>query len=716
MTKHPQGARSADFVDVPQSIASSSTSVADSIRQFRIENGRTYHSYKDGKYYVPNDAREIDRLDVQHNMFILSFDGRLGTAPPNAEAFKVGRVLDVGTGSGIWAMEFGEEHPDAEVLGFDLSATLPEFTPPNVRFEVDDLEEDWNYSRPFDYIHSRMMTSSVGDWNVYVKKCFDNLNPGGYLELNEIDLYPCCDDGSLKEDSPMYKCVRLWGEAAEIFGRPFINIKGLKDVLLDVGFEDVHIQRFKWPNNPWPKDKKHKELGYWNYDNFATGIEGFLMAPLTRALNWTPEEVTVFSMEVRREFKDPRVHSYSSISSWSIYGRKPEEAKTPDEDENASVRGDVSAHLSLNTSKREDLLTTLLKSIASSSTSVSDSVYRFRVENGRTYHNYKDGRRVTDSVCAPALSAVDLGILVSKSDISADVQHNMFLLTFDNKLGTAPPNWKDSKIRVGQVLDVGTGTGIWAEEFGEEHPESEVLGVDLSAIQPEYTHPNVRFEIDDIEDPWIYSKPFDYIHSRMMQSSIADWQEYVKKCYNNLSPGGYLEMNEMGINPRSDDGTLLTDSALMKFSMLWAEASAKFGRPWQDPTTLKHLMAKAGFIDIHEQSFKWPSNPWASDKKHKELGYWNLDNAIAGLEGFMLAPLTRVLNWSPEEVTVLAMEVRREMKDPSIHSYSTIVTDSVYQFRLENGRTYHKYKDGKYSYPNDAGENDRLGTFSKLLI
>lgn len=53
-----------------------------------------------------------------------------------------------------------------------------------------------------------------------------------------------------------------------------------------------------------------------------------------------------------------------------------------------------------------------------------------------------------------------------------DLQHNLFLLTWDNKLGLAPPNAPDSKVM--RVLDVGTGTGIWAVDFGEEHPEAEV--------------------------------------------------------------------------------------------------------------------------------------------------------------------------------------------------------------------------------------------------
>ncbi|KAF6834190.1 hypothetical protein CMUS01_06263 [Colletotrichum musicola] len=311
-----------------ESLASSTTSVASWVRDFRIENGRTYHKFKDGKYYMPNDERENERLDVQHNMWLLTFDNRLGTAPPNDADAKVGRVLDVGTGTGIWAMEFGEEHPEAEVLGVDLSSIQPEFTYPNVRFQVDDIDESWTYSQPFDYIHSRMMTSSVADWKEYIKKCFDNLNPNGYLELNEIDLWPKSDDGTLKEDSALLKFIRLWSEAAIAFGRPFQDIRLLKDVMVETGFEDVYAQMFKWPVNAWPRDRKHKELGLWNHDNFSAGLESFMLAPLTRVHGWTKEEVTVFGCEVRSEMRNRSIHSYATV--WSIHGRKPAKAEESD--------------------------------------------------------------------------------------------------------------------------------------------------------------------------------------------------------------------------------------------------------------------------------------------------------------------------------------------------------------------------------------------------
>lgn len=53
--------------------------------------------------------------DLQHHLFLLCLGGKLGLSPPNEETSKVKRVLDVGTGTGIWAIEFGDLHPEAEV-------------------------------------------------------------------------------------------------------------------------------------------------------------------------------------------------------------------------------------------------------------------------------------------------------------------------------------------------------------------------------------------------------------------------------------------------------------------------------------------------------------------------------------------------------------------------------------------------------------------------
>lgn len=53
-----------------------------------------------------------------------------------------------------------------------FSSNLQYSNPPNVRFEVDDLEEPWTYGM-FDYIHSRMMNGCIANWDAYARKCFE---------------------------------------------------------------------------------------------------------------------------------------------------------------------------------------------------------------------------------------------------------------------------------------------------------------------------------------------------------------------------------------------------------------------------------------------------------------------------------------------------------------------------------------------------------------
>ncbi|KAF4866576.1 Secondary metabolism regulator LAE1 [Colletotrichum siamense] len=291
------------------SVTSSSVSLSDCIYNYRQENGRTYHAYKDGKYNLPNDDMENDRL---------------GNAPPNDNGAQVGRVLDVGTGTGIWACEFGDEHPEADVIGFDLSATFTTYHPPNVRFEVDDLEEPWTYGT-FDYIHSRMMNGCIANWDAYARKCFDNLNPGGWVEINETALMPKSDDGTLTEESMILKIARLIRQASIMFGRVAGDMEDIREVLTRAGFVDVKVLKMKWPTNSWAKEDRHREIGAWSHENIVTGWDGLCLATLTRAHGWTKEEVMDATTRCREEFEDRSIHAYYPV--YSAYGRKPTEAE-----------------------------------------------------------------------------------------------------------------------------------------------------------------------------------------------------------------------------------------------------------------------------------------------------------------------------------------------------------------------------------------------------
>lgn len=118
---------------------------------------------------MPNDEIEQDRMDMQHHALKTTL-GQLYFAPIE----KPSKILDVGTGSGIWTIEVADLHPQAEVFGVDLSPIQPSWVPPNVKFEVDDVEETWTWPDDhFDLIFSRLLISgSIQNLDKYIQQSF----------------------------------------------------------------------------------------------------------------------------------------------------------------------------------------------------------------------------------------------------------------------------------------------------------------------------------------------------------------------------------------------------------------------------------------------------------------------------------------------------------------------------------------------------------------
>lgn len=82
------------------------TSVLSSVRRGVEENGRIYPSYGRHEYGMPVDEKELDRMDLQHHKFTLMLNDKLFIAPIDESRLQQAssRVLDIGTGSGIWAI------------------------------------------------------------------------------------------------------------------------------------------------------------------------------------------------------------------------------------------------------------------------------------------------------------------------------------------------------------------------------------------------------------------------------------------------------------------------------------------------------------------------------------------------------------------------------------------------------------------------------------
>lgn len=67
--------------DYESTAESESTSLASSIIAHSYENGRRYHTFRNGRYPIPNDDVEQNRDDMKHAMMLELLDGELFVAP-----------------------------------------------------------------------------------------------------------------------------------------------------------------------------------------------------------------------------------------------------------------------------------------------------------------------------------------------------------------------------------------------------------------------------------------------------------------------------------------------------------------------------------------------------------------------------------------------------------------------------------------------------------
>ncbi|KAL8829601.1 MAG: hypothetical protein Q9191_001928 [Dirinaria sp. TL-2023a] len=272
---------------------------------YRYEHGRRYHAFDEGAYYMPNDESELSRLDSQHQIWRLTLDNALFHAPI-AENPQL--VLDVGTGSGVWAIDFATQYPNCHVLGIDLSPTnLGVESLQNCTFQIHNVESDWHFGKDssFDLIHSRMLVQGLHDWHKYFRRCYDYLKPGGWVEAHEVQYPMSSANPSVSSDAPFLRWSHLIHEGlakGEVDGGA---ANSFSNYLHQVGFKNVTEERVPWAVGPWMEEEKGKMIGAMEQANLQDGLEGMTVGVFTKNLGWTSQQAKDLVAEVKRDISDP---------------------------------------------------------------------------------------------------------------------------------------------------------------------------------------------------------------------------------------------------------------------------------------------------------------------------------------------------------------------------------------------------------------------------
>ncbi|KAK1833663.1 S-adenosyl-L-methionine-dependent methyltransferase [Podospora conica] len=300
--------------------SSSTESLTESILEYRKLHGRTYHGEKHAEYWGPVDSRYQEALDINHHVLTMMIGGKLHLAPLDKG---IKKVVDIGTGTGIWAMDFADQYPSASVVGTDISPTQPSWVPPNLEFQIDDCTAPWTFApNSLDYIHMRWLVGAVQDWPALYAQAFAALKPGGWLESYEPASTFESDDGTVTADCAVWQWTKIFIEGGKKLGRSFtIYEDGVqRRAMEEVGFGGVQAREVKCPVGTWPKDPAQREVGAYMQLAFEQDAEGTVLFMAT-TLGWTREEVGVFLAQFRREIRSKKVHGY--FRQRVVWGQKP---------------------------------------------------------------------------------------------------------------------------------------------------------------------------------------------------------------------------------------------------------------------------------------------------------------------------------------------------------------------------------------------------------
>ncbi|KAH7142157.1 S-adenosyl-L-methionine-dependent methyltransferase [Dactylonectria macrodidyma] len=309
---------------------SSTASITSSILQYRTIQGRTFHSEKyNTEYFAPNDDQQSESMDITHHYLTLLLKNKLFLAPLRKD---IQEILDVATGTGIWAIDFADEFPNAEIIGTDLSPIQPTWVPPNVKFELEDATADsWSWpGDAFDFVHLRYLFGAIADWNKLFNEAYRTCKPGGWVQSCEIDPPFYSDDGTVDDENAIQTWNTLVREGGKKFGRTFCVVEeGLQVPSLQAaGFVDIQQANYKVPVGGWAKDPSLQEVGQFLRSTMENDIEGYTLLLWHQVMGWPKDEYQVFLMGMRKALKNMRIHGYMNLRY--VWARKPEGEEAPE--------------------------------------------------------------------------------------------------------------------------------------------------------------------------------------------------------------------------------------------------------------------------------------------------------------------------------------------------------------------------------------------------
>ncbi|KND87901.1 hypothetical protein TOPH_07464 [Tolypocladium ophioglossoides CBS 100239] len=248
-------------------------------------------------------------------------DGQLFLAPVGENPQK---IVDLGTGFGFWALDVADQFPSARIIGTDLSPIQPRWTPPNVEFRVEDLDDEF---RPWtsiyadaDLMHLRFLLPTVRRPRQILQRCLENLKPGGWIEIHDLVPKIFSDDGTAGDDHPIHTLYQqIDGPFSSLYGWNIHFPANLASTLREMGFVNVSAKHNAIPIGRWHREARLREMGVFAQSLLSDWLVTMLIRHETLGLN--AEEAHKLGQDILDAFNNPQIHAQHD---WlDIWAQKP---------------------------------------------------------------------------------------------------------------------------------------------------------------------------------------------------------------------------------------------------------------------------------------------------------------------------------------------------------------------------------------------------------
>ncbi|KAM9876009.1 methyltransferase domain-containing protein [Verticillium dahliae] len=162
------------------SIASATTAPS-FVEESRAIEHMKFLGYKDSMFRIDKEAKLH-----QTTMHVFLTDMDEGRLLP-VEATNAKNILDIGTGTGDWALDVADANPKATVIGTDIAAIQRTSYLGNVTFYVDDANKtDWAWGHRFNFVHIRGLNGGIKSWAATLREVASCLHAGGVTEISDM--------------------------------------------------------------------------------------------------------------------------------------------------------------------------------------------------------------------------------------------------------------------------------------------------------------------------------------------------------------------------------------------------------------------------------------------------------------------------------------------------------------------------------------------------